>query len=69
MCTPNENSCRTLEKEFGLLIKEKSLENSITYLNIGNEKKKASFLKDFNKFYNTKALGYPSLIYFYEGKV
>ena len=69
ICTSNNKNCRNFEKEFGPLIKERELENEITYLNLNNVKKKSSFIKEFNKFYDTKVLGYPSLVLFEEGKV
>ena len=31
--------------------------------------KKNTFIKEFNKFYDTKVLGYPSFIIFEDGKV
>lgn len=69
VCAASEKNCREFEKEFGPLIEEKELKNDITYLNIGSEKKKTAFIKEFSKFYNTKLLGYPSLVLFKDGKV
>ena len=64
-----DDSCRSLEKELKAVITEQKLENTITYLNITDNKKKSSFIKEFNKFYGIKLLGYPSFVYFEDGKV
>ena len=69
ICTSNNKTCRDFEKEFGPYLKDNGLERKITYLNLNNLKKKSSFIKEFNKFYDTKVLGYPSIILFEEGKV
>ena len=69
MCTSKNDSCRNFEKEFGPFIKEKNLEGEVTYLNLTETKKKSSFIKEFNKFYDTDILGYPSIVLFEEGKV
>ena len=65
----DDDNCRKFEEEFSKIIKDNNLEDTITYLNLSNEKKKQSFIKEFNKFYNTKILGIPSLVIFNEGKV
>ena len=69
ICTSSNTNCREFEKEFGPIIKSRGLENSITYLNISDVKKKSAFIKEFNKFYDVKLLGYPSIVIFEEGKV
>ena len=69
VCTSDNKTCRDFEKEFGPYLKDKGLERKITYLNLKSLKKKSSFIKEFNKFYDTKLLGYPSIIIFEEGKV
>ena len=65
----DDENCRNLENDLKSVITSRGLENRITYLNITNDKKKTSFIKEFNKFYGTKVLGYPSFILFDEGKV
>ena len=65
----DSDNCRKLEEELEKVIKNNNLEDEITYLNLTNEKKKQTFIKDFNKFYSTKILGYPSFIIFKDGKV
>ena len=65
----NDNNCRNLETELKNVITSRSLENTITYLNLTNNKKKSSFIKEFNKFYDTKLVGYPSFVFIEDGKV
>lgn len=65
----SNEECRNFEKEFNEVIKERALEDTITYLNISKEKSKSKFIKEFNKFYGAKLAGYPSLIIFEEGEV
>ena len=65
----SNEECREFETEFNTVIKDKMLEDKITYLNISSAKNKSKFIKEFNKFYGTKLLGYPSLIIFEEGEV
>ncbi len=69
ICTSSNTNCREFEKEFGPIIKKRGLGDRITYLNISDVKKKSTFIKEFNKFYDVKLLGYPSLVIFEEGKV
>ena len=38
-------------------------------MNLSNLKNIGSFIKDFNKFYNSNLKDYPSLVIFEEGKV
>ena len=65
----NNEECRSFEKEFNEVINERSLQDTITYLNITKTKNKGKFIKEFNKFYDTTLQGYPSLIIFEEGEV
>ena len=65
----DSKNCRRLEENIKTVIADKNLSEVITYLNITNETKKASFIKEFNKFYDTKVLGYPSFVVFKDGKV
>ena len=69
MCVSNNKVCRSLEKELKGVITERKLENTITYLNLTNNNKKSSFIKEFNKFYDTDLLGYPSFVLLEDGKV
>ena len=68
MCTSNNKECRKLEEEFSKYIEKNKLKDKITYLNL-TDYKKDKFIKEFNKFYGTNLLGYPSLIVFKEGEV
>lgn len=65
----NDEGCRDFEKEFNTIIRDRKLENTIMYLNITQSKNKDKLIKEFNKFYDTKLLGYPSIVIFEEGKV
>ena len=65
----SDKNCRNFEKEFNKVIKDRNLEDKITYLNITSVLSKESFINDFNKNYNTSLQGYPSLVIFNEGKV
>lgn len=65
----SDEKCRSFEKEFNEVIKERSLKETITYLNITKAKSKSGFIKEFNKFYDTDLKGYPSLVIFEEGEV
>lgn len=65
----NDSSCREFEKEFNQVIRDKNLGDVITYLDITKAGNKQKFIKEFNKFYGTNLLGYPSLIIFEEGEV
>lgn len=65
----SDDACRSFEKEFNEVIRERNLEDTITYLNITKANNKSKFIKEFNKFYDTNLKGYPSLIIFEEGEV
>lgn len=65
----DDDNCRKLELELKDVITNRNLNDRITYLNITKEKKKTTFIKDFNKFYGTKINTYPSFILFEEGNV
>lgn len=65
----SDEACRNFEREFNEVIRERNLEDTITYLNITKASNKKKFISEFNKFYDTDLLGYPSLIIFEEGEV
>lgn len=65
----DDDNCRNFENEFKSVVTSRGLENVITYLNLTNNKKRSSFIKEFNKFYDTKILGYPSIVLIRDGKV
>ena len=65
----DNKECRSLEEELKQVIIDRNLQDKITYLNITDERKKSSFINDFNKFYGVKVLGYPSFVLFEEGDV
>lgn len=69
MGVASDKNCRAFEKEFNKVIKDRSLEDKITYLNITDVKDKNAFIEEFNTNYGISLQGYPSLIIFSEGKV
>ena len=69
MGVADDEKCRSFETKLNEIIKERHLENSITYLNITNANNPSKFIKEFNKFYGSNIKGYPSMIMFKEGEV
>lgn len=65
----SNKNCRSFEQEFNQVIVDRNLQYTITYLNISKTSSKSKFIKEFNKFYDTNILGYPSLVIFEEGSV
>lgn len=65
----NDQECRDFEVLFNEVIKDKYLENDITYLNLTEEGNIKKFFKEFNKFYDTDLNSYPSIIVFEDGNV
>ncbi len=65
----NDENCRSFEKDFNSVIRKRGLGDTIMYLNITKTKDKNGFIQDFNKFYDTDLLGYPSIVVFEEGKI
>lgn len=65
----SDSDCRTFEIDFNRIIKEKNLEDVITYLNLEKETNSRAFFKEFNKFYNTSLKRYPVLVVFESGNV
>lgn len=65
----DDEECRNFEREFNNVILDRRLEDTITYLNITKSSNKGKFIQEFNKFYDTNLLGYPSLVIFEEGEV
>jgi len=69
MGVASSKTCRDYENIFKNIITKYHLEEDITYLNLSNLKSKKTFIKEFNKFYNSDLEDYPSLIVFKDGKV
>lgn len=65
----SDTDSRTFELDFNQIIKTRKLEESITYLNLEQEKGVDKFFKEFNKFYGCNLKEYPSIVIFDEGKV
>lgn len=65
----SDEACRNFEKDFNEVIRARGLEDTITYLNITKTSNKKKFINEFNKFYDTNLLGYPSIVIFREGEV
>ena len=61
--------CRSYEEELKRLIVKFNLSDEITYLNLSDLKQPKTFMKEFNKFYDSKLESYPSIIIFKGGKV
>lgn len=64
-----DEKCREYEEILNEIVREKHLENTITYLNLTDEDNTKKFFKEFNKFYNTDLTAYPAIIVFNGGKV
>lgn len=64
-----DQECRDFEVLLNEVIRDKHLENTITYLNLTEEDNIKKFFKEFNKFYDTNLNGYPSIIVFEDGEV
>ena len=65
----DNDNCRNLEADLKGVVTNRHLENVITYLNLTSTKRRSSFIKEFNKFYDTKVLGYPSFVLIEDGEV
>ena len=65
----NDNECRELEEDLKDVITDRGLENVITYLNLTKTRNRSSFIREFNKFYDVKLVGYPSFVLIENGKV
>lgn len=64
-----DQGCRNFEAIFNEIIKDKHLENTITYLKLTEDVNIKKFVKEFNKFYDTNLKKYPAIIVFEDGKV
>lgn len=74
MCAASDTSCREFETEFKELIKEKSLESTITYLNLSNldtNEKIKDFFDYFNDTFQYERIvnDYPALILYKNGEI
>lgn len=69
MGVASDKNCRSFEKEFNSVIKERKLEDIITYLNITDVEDKNLFIEEFNKNYAISLSGYSAFIIFENGKV
>lgn len=65
----NDQDCRDFEMVFKDIIKDKNLEDRITYLNLTDVDNTHSYLKEFSKFYDIKLTNYPAIIIFEDGIV
>lgn len=71
LCTASSNECRKYENNFKKLIEKKSLEESITYVNLSDVNTK-EFTDKFNDSYKYKKElknNYPAIVIFKDGNV
>ncbi|MDD5888657.1 MAG: hypothetical protein PUC82_04135 [bacterium] len=71
ICTASNPNCRNFEEDFIKLIKKKSLQESIVYLNLSNANQE-EFINSFNDEYNYKiklTANYPAIIMFEDAKI
>lgn len=71
MCTSSADICRNYEKGLKKVVQDKSLTDSIVYMNLSDIDQN-SFIKEFNEKYPYKiklTSNYPALVTFEEGKI
>ena len=71
MCTASNQICRDYEEKFIKLIKKKSLQDDIVYLNLSNIEQD-KFINTFNDEYKYKiklTTNYPAIVIFDEAKI
>jgi len=67
MCTAQNDSCRTFEKDLKKYVKKKEITDEIVYLNLTGVDLD-QFVNDFNKKYKSKlTTNFPAFIYFNDG--
>lgn len=64
-----DQDCRSFEVTLNEIIKDRYLENTITYLKLTEDENIQKFIKEFNKFYDANLKEYPAIIVFEDGKV
>ena len=64
-----DQNCRSFEVILNEIIKDRYLENTITYLKLTEDENIKKFIKEFNKFYGANLKKYPAIIVFEDGKV
>ena len=65
----SDELCRSYENELKKIISKYHLEEDITYLNLSDLKNAKTFIKEFNKFYDSSLKSYPSIIIFENSSV
>ncbi len=71
MCTANDDTCRSFERDFKKLLKKKNYNEEIIYLNL-TDVDQEEFVKSFNEKYHYKielTTHYPAFVYFEDGNV
>lgn len=71
LCKASDDKCRYFEKDFIKLIKQKNLQDSITYVNLSDVDQN-SFVDNFNSLYSYKVKltsEYPAIVVFEEGRI
>lgn len=64
-----DQDCRDFEATLNVIIRDRYLENTITYLKLTEDENIQKFIKEFNKFYDANLKKYPAIIVFEDGKV
>ena len=71
VCTANDDVCRTFERDFKKLLRQKEYNDQIIYLNL-TDVDQESFVEEFNENYHYKirlTTHYPAFILFEDGRV
>ena len=71
MCTANDDTCRSFERDFKKLLRKKDYNDSIIYLNL-TDVDQDEFVKKFNEMYHYKiklTTRYPAFVLFEDGKI
>ncbi len=67
---PTDQECRSFEKELATLVKKYELKDYLIYLNLENQEKAKSTIKEINLKYASNQLKYyPAILIFEEGSV
>lgn len=71
MCTANDDTCRSFERDFKKLLKKNDYNNEIIYLNL-TDVDQEKFVKEFNETYHYKiqlTTDYPAFVLFEDGSI
>ena len=71
ICTANNDTCRTFERDFKKVLRQKEYNDQIIYLNL-TDINQEEFINSFNKKYNYKTsltTEYPAFVLFEDGEI